>query len=111
MPGRPWSVFIVVGIATLLWTPWLLGQPVEPAPSIQLTYLGTAGWEIQDGNVTVLVDPYISRLKYGGHSYRETGTEDEAIPKMTDRLSREATWRGPTQPSSTRSSPARISYW
>ena len=71
MPGRPWSVFIVVGIATLLWTPWLLGQPVEPAPSIQLTYLGTAGWEIQDGNVTVLVDPYISRLKYGGQGHPE----------------------------------------
>ena len=34
-----------------------------------LTYFGAAGWEIQDGNVTVLVDPYISRLKYvgGGH--------------------------------------------
>lgn len=33
---------------------------------IQLTYLGTAGWEISDGNVVVLIDPYISRLKYGG---------------------------------------------
>lgn len=33
--------------------------------SLELKYLGTAGWEISDGNITVLVDPYISRLKLG----------------------------------------------
>jgi L-ascorbate metabolism protein UlaG (beta-lactamase superfamily) len=32
---------------------------------LQLTYLGTAGWKIYDGNITVLVDPYISRIKLG----------------------------------------------
>ncbi len=32
---------------------------------IQLKYLGTAGWEISDGTITVLVDPYISRFKLG----------------------------------------------
>tara|TARA_B110000495_G_C23043144_1_gene627562 strand:- start:9348 stop:10274 length:927 start_codon:yes stop_codon:yes gene_type:complete len=32
---------------------------------IELKYLGTAGWEIKDGNITVLVDPYISRVKLG----------------------------------------------
>ncbi len=32
---------------------------------LQLRYFGTAGWEIKDGQVTVLVDPYISRLKLG----------------------------------------------
>jgi L-ascorbate metabolism protein UlaG (beta-lactamase superfamily)/enamine deaminase RidA (YjgF/YER057c/UK114 family) len=39
------------------------GEPLE------MTYFGTAGWRISDGNVVVLVDPYISRLKYGngGH--------------------------------------------
>ncbi|MEP6835625.1 MAG: MBL fold metallo-hydrolase, partial [Gemmatimonas sp.] len=31
--------------------------------SIRLTYLGTAGWEITDGKVIVIVDPYITRLK------------------------------------------------
>ncbi len=36
---------------------------------LELTYFGTAGWRISDGKVVVLVDPYISRLKYGsgGH--------------------------------------------
>ncbi|WDI33179.1 MBL fold metallo-hydrolase [Hyphococcus flavus] len=31
---------------------------------LQFTYFGAAGWEISDGQVVVLVDPYISRLKY-----------------------------------------------
>ncbi|WP_350289273.1 MBL fold metallo-hydrolase [uncultured Croceitalea sp.] len=33
--------------------------------TIQLKYLGTAGWEINDGAITVLIDPYISRVKLG----------------------------------------------
>ncbi|MBT8236894.1 MAG: MBL fold metallo-hydrolase, partial [Bacteroidia bacterium] len=32
---------------------------------IQLKYLGTAGWQINDGNISVLIDPYISRVKLG----------------------------------------------
>jgi L-ascorbate metabolism protein UlaG (beta-lactamase superfamily)/enamine deaminase RidA (YjgF/YER057c/UK114 family) len=44
----------------------------RPAPGdepLELTYFGTAGWRISDGTVVVLVDPYLSRLKYGegGH--------------------------------------------
>ena len=30
---------------------------------VRLAYLGTAGWQITDGHTTVLVDPYLSRLK------------------------------------------------
>ena len=32
---------------------------------LELTYLGTAGWKITDGDLTVLIDPYISRVKLG----------------------------------------------
>jgi L-ascorbate metabolism protein UlaG (beta-lactamase superfamily) len=32
---------------------------------IQLKYFGTAGWEITDGKITVLVDPYLTRIKLG----------------------------------------------
>ena len=32
---------------------------------LQLKYFGTAGWEISDGKITVLVDPYITRIKLG----------------------------------------------
>jgi L-ascorbate metabolism protein UlaG (beta-lactamase superfamily) len=40
------------------------GQAAAPS-QIRLTYLGTAGWEITDGNVVVMVDPYLTRAKYG----------------------------------------------
>ena len=29
---------------------------------VTLKYLGTAGWEISDGNTVILVDPYVSRI-------------------------------------------------
>jgi len=32
------------------------------ASAVRLTYLGTAGWEISDGHIVVLVDPYLTRL-------------------------------------------------
>ena len=32
---------------------------------IKLRYFGTAGWEISDGDITVLIDPYITRMKLG----------------------------------------------
>ncbi len=33
--------------------------------NLELKYLGCAGWEIKDGATTILIDPYISRLKLG----------------------------------------------
>lgn len=48
----------------------------QSSNSLKLKYLGTAGWEITDGNVTVLVDPYISRLKYGGGGHPEDNRPD-----------------------------------
>lgn len=35
------------------------------SPPLKLKYLGTAGWIINGGSVTVLLDPYISRVKLG----------------------------------------------
>ena len=43
----------------------LLNTSLYAQDEISLKYLGTAGWIINDGNLTVLVDPYISRLKLG----------------------------------------------
>ncbi len=40
-----------------------IGQ--NQAPPLELKYLGAAGWIIDDGTVTVLVDPCISRVKLG----------------------------------------------
>jgi len=34
--------------------------------SVKLTHLGAAGWEITDGQRLILLDPYLSRLRYRG---------------------------------------------
>ena len=56
------TLFMAVAIA-------MAGPSVDAqeggADPIRFTYLGAAGWEVNDGTVTVLIDPYISRLKYG----------------------------------------------
>ncbi|HDZ04300.1 hypothetical protein LCGC14_0239480 [marine sediment metagenome] len=43
---------------------------------LKMKYLGVAGWEISNDSLTVLVDPYISRLKLKGNS-RFYGEGDE----------------------------------
>jgi L-ascorbate metabolism protein UlaG (beta-lactamase superfamily) len=40
-----------------------LAVPATTSRPVVLRYLGTAGWEISDGNVVILVDPYLSRIK------------------------------------------------
>ena len=52
---------VIVALGILLFTNVINAQ----SGPIELKYLGTAGWEIKDGNITVLVDPYISRVKLG----------------------------------------------
>ncbi len=40
----------------------------QQAYSVRLTHLGTAGWEITDGTVVILLDPYYTRLKLADNS-------------------------------------------
>ncbi len=58
--------------------------------AIQLKYFGTAGWQITDGSITVLVDPYISRVKLGtgpGVSAEDSRkTVDRSEPFVSDTL-------------------------
>jgi L-ascorbate metabolism protein UlaG (beta-lactamase superfamily) len=35
-------------------------------PPVRLKHLGAAGWEISAGHLTILLDPYLSRLRYRG---------------------------------------------
>jgi L-ascorbate metabolism protein UlaG (beta-lactamase superfamily) len=50
----------------------------ETEAPLRLRYFGAAGWEISDGNVVVLIDPYISRLKYGGGGHPDDDRPDFA---------------------------------
>jgi len=51
--------------AALVWLFAVLA-PAALAADLRLTYLGAAGWEMKSGDVVVLVDPYLSRIRYGG---------------------------------------------
>lgn len=39
------------------------GQVSTSRPEVTLTYLGTAGWQITDGQTVIVIDPYLSRLR------------------------------------------------
>ncbi|MFT4604268.1 MAG: L-ascorbate metabolism protein UlaG (beta-lactamase superfamily) [Rhodothermales bacterium] len=73
------SIKRIVGFAALAV---LVGLSVAPTlaqeSSLELKYLGTAGWEITDGNVVVLVDPWPSRHKYGGGGHPDDDRPDYA---------------------------------
>ena len=63
-------------------------QSEEHNAPLQLKYLGAAGWEISDGNVVVLIDPYISRVKLGGGGHpdddRPSFARDDVAQSDTD---------------------------
>lgn len=63
-------------IASALLTPssMLSAQETE----LEFMYFGAAGWRISDGNVTVLIDPWPSRLKYGGGGHPDDTRPDFA---------------------------------
>ncbi|GAB5415770.1 MAG: hypothetical protein Cons2KO_33730 [Congregibacter sp.] len=50
-------------------SPELPSTPVTAAAPIEMTYFGAAGWRITDGDTTVLVDPWVSRVKYAGEGH------------------------------------------
>ena len=62
------------------------GGPLRPgsgATPLELTYFGAAGWRITDGNTVVLVDPWPSRLKYGGGGHPDDDRNDIAWSDTT----------------------------
>jgi L-ascorbate metabolism protein UlaG (beta-lactamase superfamily) len=64
--GHPMLRALVVPLLFLSTVPTLGGQPEpnarKPAP-VTLKYLGTAGWAITDATTTILIDPYVSRIR------------------------------------------------
>ncbi len=55
-----------IGTSLLIACLWV-GVHKGYGQELNLTYLGVAGWEMTDGNTTILVDPYISRVKLKGN--------------------------------------------
>lgn len=55
-----------------------LTAQADTSPELELTYYGAAGWKITDGNTVVLIDPWLSRLKYGGGGHPDDTRPDYA---------------------------------
>ena len=55
-PARHLALIVAVAVAVTAAAAQRAG-----APRVELRYLGTAGWEISDGQTVVLVDPYLTR--------------------------------------------------
>jgi L-ascorbate metabolism protein UlaG (beta-lactamase superfamily) len=50
-------VIIITALSTISF------QAATKTDCLKLTYLGTSGWEITDGNLVILLDPYYSRVR------------------------------------------------
>jgi L-ascorbate metabolism protein UlaG (beta-lactamase superfamily) len=74
--------FRTLGASCALAALCLVGPLVAPASAqtgeLDMTYYGAAGWRISDGNVVVLIDPWLSRLKYGGGGHPDDDRPDFA---------------------------------
>ena len=57
-----WKIFVLAMALGSLSTSSQLTRQI-PASQISLSYLGAAGWQITDGQTTILVDPYLSRIR------------------------------------------------
>jgi len=58
-------------------------------PALSLTHFGAAGWSITDGTTTILLDPYLSRIrfkgrKYGPHDATEVPDDPRSIVNMDE---------------------------
>ena len=67
-------------------------QEADEQSGLQFTYFGAAGWKISDNDVTVLIDPYISRLQYVDRQHpdddRHAFARDEVGTWDTDQIDR-----------------------
>ena len=76
----------------LIVTSQSFAQDVDEKTGLQFTYFGAAGWKISDNDVTVLIDPYISRLHFSGPQHpdddRRAFARDEVGVWDTDLIDR-----------------------
>lgn len=62
---------------------------IQERPPLSLTHFGAAGWSITDGRTTVLLDPYLSRIrfkgrKYGPHDATEVPGDTRTVVNMNE---------------------------
>ncbi len=69
-------------ICTLLLLMWSFSAVALAQGNLKLSYLGTAGWEISDGQTVILVDPYLTRLK--SNTPNDPALASDPRPLVTD---------------------------
>lgn len=61
-------------------------QRAPPGP-VRLTHFGAAGWSVSDGETVILLDPYLSRIRFQGRRYGPTdATEIPDDPRPVVRM-------------------------
>ena len=80
MPSRSRSLLVIRILLAAATLPAVIEAQIDDraGPPLEMTYFGAAGWKISDGNVVVLVDPWPSRLKYGGGGHPDDDRPDFA---------------------------------
>jgi L-ascorbate metabolism protein UlaG (beta-lactamase superfamily) len=56
---------------------------ISTRPPLSLTHFGAAGWSITDGATTILLDPYLSRIRFKGRKYGPHDATEVAGDKRT----------------------------
>lgn len=72
-------------ITLLLAALALTGFAIDPSYAnarrpVAITYLGNAGWQISDGKVVILIDPYLSEFRKNAPTEQLTGDDPIAQP-------------------------------
>jgi len=66
--------------ALALMGPALAHSNADARRPVKITYLGNAGWQISDGKVVILVDPYLSEFRKNAPTQPLTGDDPIAQP-------------------------------
>jgi L-ascorbate metabolism protein UlaG (beta-lactamase superfamily) len=66
-------------VAALLAATPLAAGAASARAAVNLTYLGNAGWRIDDGRTVIIVDPYLTQFRNGGKDNVNTDDDSDNI--------------------------------
>ena len=73
-------------ICTILLFASLVAPAFGAGSQLALTYLGTAGWQLTDGKIVILVDPYLSRIPLLSDTSRLRQAENAGRPVVDESM-------------------------
>ncbi|MDX2261399.1 MAG: FG-GAP-like repeat-containing protein [Gemmatimonadales bacterium] len=75
----PWPAVLAASLAALPIVAQAPAPPLLKPGELRLTYLGNAGWEITDGKLVILVDPFLTQFARWQPGARAEGPEPDAL--------------------------------